>query len=159
LGAVFLFGNSPLSTPNTSFKKRPPFPPTHKKKKGRTLHFMKRLLIGCIEILFINEFFAMDSFHLCPKNNNNNNKIIFIKLACHYFWPGLIALPKNTLPTYWVHTSFLGGPIPCIVGFIWKCMPILKRLEMHQRYIGCVPKNKIQVNRTCLFEKLRFCNL
>jgi hypothetical protein len=22
------------------------------------------------------------------------------KIGCHYFWPGLIGLPKNTLPTY-----------------------------------------------------------
>jgi len=25
------------------------------------------------------------------------------KIGCHYFWPGLIVLPKNTLPSYYVH--------------------------------------------------------
>jgi hypothetical protein len=33
---------------------------------------MTQLLIGCMEILFL-------------------------KIGCHYFWPGLIVLPKNTL--------------------------------------------------------------
>jgi hypothetical protein len=31
----------------------------------------------------------------------NRNSIC--KISCHYFWPGLIALPKNTLPiqSFW----------------------------------------------------------
>ncbi len=42
-------------------------------QKGRTLHSMRRLLIGCMEILIL-------------------------KLAATTFALGLIALPKNTLP-------------------------------------------------------------
>jgi len=50
----------------------PPLPHP-REKKGRPLHSMTRLLIGCMEILFL-------------------------KLAATIFWPGLIALPLNTLP-------------------------------------------------------------
>jgi hypothetical protein len=25
-----------------------------------------------------------------------------LKIGCHYFWPGLIALPKNTLPVEFI---------------------------------------------------------
>jgi len=47
-----------------------------KKKKGGEdpFHSMKRLLIGCMEIFIPN-------------------------IGCHYFCPGLIALPKNTQNT------------------------------------------------------------
>jgi hypothetical protein len=27
------------------------------------------------------------------------------KIGCHYFWPGLISLPKNTLPVYGSYIS------------------------------------------------------
>jgi hypothetical protein len=56
-------------------KKNPPHPnpPKPTRKNGRLLHSMTQLLIGYMENLFL-------------------------KLACHYFWPGLIALLKNTLP-------------------------------------------------------------
>jgi hypothetical protein len=67
---------SPHSSPNTTWKKNPrPGPPTRKKQKGRPLHTIMQVLIGCMEILFL-------------------------KLAANYFWPGLnlIALPKNTQP-------------------------------------------------------------
>jgi hypothetical protein len=48
----------PLSTPNTILEKKTPShlsPLTHKKKRkrGRPLHSMTGLLIGCIEILFL----------------------------------------------------------------------------------------------------------
>ncbi len=46
---------------------------THKKKKEWPLHTIMQLFIGCMEILFL-------------------------KLAANYFWPRLIALPKNTQP-------------------------------------------------------------
>jgi hypothetical protein len=45
----------------------------------RTLHFMRQLLIGCMQI------------------------------GCQYFWPGLIALPKNTLSIwfdFWLQPLF-----------------------------------------------------
>ncbi len=54
--------DSPLSTPNTTCKKYPlppPRPPTPlystppTRQKGRPLHCMTRLLIGCMEILFL----------------------------------------------------------------------------------------------------------
>jgi hypothetical protein len=43
--------NWTLSTPNTTWEKRPQSPPT--RKKGRPLHSMTQLRIGCMEILFL----------------------------------------------------------------------------------------------------------
>jgi hypothetical protein len=42
---------NPLSSPNTTWKKTPFHPPT--RKKGKPLHLIMCLLIGCMEILFI----------------------------------------------------------------------------------------------------------
>jgi hypothetical protein len=63
-----------VHTPHqTQLEKKHPSPAHLQEKKGRPLHIIMQLLIGCMEILFL-------------------------KLAANYFWPGLMALPKNTQP-------------------------------------------------------------
>jgi len=66
--------DSPLSTPHTTWKKKippPPLPPPPKnKREARSLH--------------------NETSHWLLGNSIS-------KIGCHYFWPGLILLPKNTL--------------------------------------------------------------
>jgi hypothetical protein len=63
--------NTALSIPNTTGKKKPPFPYIQDKKEAPSLH---------------------DTTSHCLNGNS------IPKIGCHYFWPGLVALPKNTLP-------------------------------------------------------------
>jgi hypothetical protein len=62
--------DTPLSTPNTTWKKKSP-PHPQEKREDPSLH-------------------DATSHWL---NGNSTPKFVW-----HYFWPGLIALPKNTLP-------------------------------------------------------------
>jgi hypothetical protein len=63
--------DSPLSTPNTTFKQKPSLTFTHKKNgEAPYLHYV--------------------TSHWLHGN-------FILKIKCHYFWPKLITYPKNTL--------------------------------------------------------------
>ncbi len=65
----------------TQLERKNPTPPI--RKKGGPIHFIMWLLIGCMEIFFL-------------------------KFGCPYFWPGLRALPKSTLPVV-IHINYFTG--------------------------------------------------
>ncbi len=79
----------PLSTPNTSWKITPPcpssLPPTRKKREAPSLH---------------------------DATSHWLHAIFFPKLSYHYFWPGLLALPKNILPIMLGNSLAIGHCTP-----------------------------------------------
>jgi len=127
---------SRLCTPNTTWKKKTPPPPYPQDRKGRTLRSMTRLLIGCMEILFLK--LATILFWLGPTALLKNTQSILGNL---FFWGTyfcfvLISLGCLTSSTFFSAMSYFDWPIAKKIKKLW-------RLPQNRRFywkMKCVPQ-------------------